>query len=191
MNRTHKKTPQRVLATALVQIIVVGGILVGATNSTLAQSKRSKLVWLFRLEGTFGAELPVKITPEEKGEGAGFTLAGVTLEADQRIALTRVRSSLTLANDESARKITEAEWRLDIYDGSLRTMSNRVLQSEKVKIYAGETGKASANFGAVLPDRMVVLLQLTRVSFDDGTSWLAAFQCTLEGDLQTVSCKSR
>ena len=133
----------------------------------------------------------MKITPEENGESAGFTLVEARIESDQRIALTRVRSSLTLANDENARRITEAEWRLDIYDASLRTMSNRVLQSEKVKIYAGETGKASANFGAVLPDRMVVLLQLTRVSFDDGTSWLPAFQCTLGEDLQTVSCKSK
>lgn len=187
----HNQAPQQSLAAVILRTTLVGIILFAASDSARAQSEGSSFVRLFRLEGTFGSELPVKTSIDEKAGKAGFTLAAVRLEADQMMVLTRVRSFLTLVNGETGRRITEAEWRLDVYDVSLRNLANRVLQSEKVKIYAGETGKASANFGALLPDRMVVLFQLARVSFDDGSAWVPAWECTLEEDLRTVSCKSK
>jgi hypothetical protein len=156
-----------------------------------AQEPNSNVVRVFRLDGTFGIELPVEISSEYKLEDARFTLRDVRLEADSAGFLTRLRSVITLANRDTTRRITEVEWRLDIYDEALRSLSQRVLQSEKVNIYPGESAKASARFGAVLPDRMVVLLQLVRVSFADGSAWLARVDCSLGEDLRTVSCKPK
>jgi hypothetical protein len=167
-------------------------LLLAATGmkAIYAQENHAKIVRLFRLDGSFSTELPVKISSEGKS-GVGFTLRDARLEAESMGFLTRLRSVLTVANSDSARRITEVEWRLDVYDEALHSLSQRVLQTDKVNIYAGETGVASAKFGAVLPDRMVVLLQLIRVSFVDGSAWSPSEECSLGADLRTVSCKSK
>jgi len=112
------------------------------------------------------------------------------LENDGMGALARLRSTLSIAN-ENSRRITEVEWRLDIFDASIGSASNSVAQSEKKNIYSGETANVSARFGAVLPDRMIILLQVTRVAFDEGPSWSPSKECTLEPDLKTVACEAR
>jgi len=162
-----------------------------SVHTTGAQESQSSVVRLFKLDGTFGTELPAKINSADKSEDYGFTLRDARLEADSMGFLTRLRSVLTVANSDSARKITEVEWRLDVYDEALHSLSQRVLQADKVNIYAGETAGASAKFGAVLPDRMTILLQLIRVSFDDGSAWSSSEECSLGADLRTVSCKSK
>ena len=154
------------------------------------QSDGLRTVWLFKLEGTFSEELPVKRDSDHKSANPGFLLTRARLEADNFGFSTRLRSMLTITNGNDKQRITEVEWRLDVHDASVRSVSVRVLQSEKVKIYAGETAVASAKFGAVLPDRMVVLLQLSKVSFADGSAWLAEEECELGEDLRTISCKS-
>jgi hypothetical protein len=179
------------LAKSAVQIGLIGVLVAMAPNATHAQENRASPVLLFRLDGTFSSELPVKFKSEGYSETRGFTLRKARLEADSMGFLTRLRSVLTLANGDPTRRITEAEWRLDVYDEALRTFSQRVLQTDKVNIYPGETAAASAKFGAVLPDRMVVLLQLIRVSFADGSAWSSSKECSLGGDLRTVSCKSK
>lgn len=156
-----------------------------------AQENRSSVVRLFRLDGSFSTDLPVKIDSEGNSQEFEFSLLGARLESDQMGFLTRLRTVLTIANSASNRRITEMEWRLDVYDEALRTLSQRVLQSDKVKIYPGETAAASAKFGAVLPDRMVVLFQLVRVSFADGPAWSPTQVCSLGKDLRTISCKSK
>ena len=168
-------------------------LLLAATGmkTTYAQESHGNVVRLFRLDGSFSTELPVKIDSEEKLEDFGFTLRSARLEADNMSFLTRLRSVLTIANSDAKRRITEVEWRLDVYDEALRSLSQRVLQVDKVNIYAGETAVASAKFGAVLPDRMVVLLQLNRIVFADGSAWSPTEQCSLGEDLRTISCKSK
>lgn len=148
-------------------------------------------VRLFKLEGTFGEEIPVKNRSIEKSKDCGFVLTRARLEADNFGFSTRLRSILTITNSDVKRRITEVEWRIDIYDAALGPVGPPVLQSEKINIYAGETAATSGKFGAVLPDRMVVLLQLSRVSFDDGSEWSASEECSLEEDLRTISCKSK
>jgi hypothetical protein len=162
-----------------------------SVQTTGAQENRSSVVRLFKLDGTFGTELPAKINSADKSEDYGFTLRSARLEADNMSVLTRLRSVLTIANSDARRRITEVEWRLDVYDEALHSLSQRVLQTDKVNIYAGESAVASAKFGAVLPDRMVVLLQLSRVAFVDGSAWSPTEQCSLGEDLRTISCKSK
>jgi hypothetical protein len=158
-------------------------------TSARAQDKDSRLVRLFKLDGTFSSELPLKTNSEPKSKPPGVRLTGARLEADSLGFLTRLRAMLTIANDDPARRITGVEWRLDVFDASLRSVSARVLQTDKVNIYSGESAVASAKFGGVLPDRMVVLLQLVRVSFADSSVWSSTEECSLGEDLRTVSCK--
>jgi len=173
------------------QVLLAVLLVVTSLRTASAQDTHSKVVWLFRLEGSFGAELPAKIDTGHTPETPGFTLRGVRLEAESMGFLTRLRSVVTLANATGNRRITEVEWRLDVHDEALRSHNLRVLQSEKVNIYPGETAEASSKFGAVLPDRMIVLLQLVRVSFADGPAWTPSVECVLGQDLRTASCKSK
>jgi hypothetical protein len=117
-------------------------------------------------------------------------LTAARLETDSMGFLTRLKSSLTLSN-EGQRRITEVEWRIDVYDESLRSQNRRVSQTDKTNIYPGETATVSSKFGAVLPDKMVVLLELVRVSFDDETAWFSPVVSELESDLRTIACKPR
>ena len=173
--------------TALLVFLVAAMVL----KTTYAQETPGNFARLFRLDGSFSTELPVKISSEEKSQDYGFTLRSARLEADNMSFLTRLRSVLTIANSDAQRRITEVEWRLDVYDEALRSLSQRVLETDKVNIYAEETAVASAKFGAVLPDRMIVLLQLIRVSFVDGSAWSPTELCSLGEDLRTISCKSK
>ncbi|MEK6321653.1 MAG: hypothetical protein AABN33_08215 [Acidobacteriota bacterium] len=160
-------------------------------QATDAQENRSGIVRLFRLDGTFSTDLSAKTRSEDGSENSGFTLRNARLEADSMGFLTRLRTVLTIANGDTRRRITEVEWRLDVYDESVRSLSQRVLQADKVNIYPGETAAVSAKFGAVLPDRMIVLLQLVRVSFEDRSTWSPPVECWLAEDLRSVSCKSK
>jgi len=170
---------------------LVGVLLATASSSIRAQAEAPSLVRLFKLEGASGEELPAKIRSAARSKNPGFTLAAARLEADNMGVVARIRTVLTIANDDPARRITGVEWRLDIFDASHRYGSSRIPQSDKVNIYSGERAVASARFGAVLPDRMVVLFQLVSVTFADDSVWSSTEECSLEEDLVTVSCKSR
>ncbi len=114
-------------------------LVVTSVHTTGAQESRSSVVRLFKLDGGFGMELPARINSADNSEDYGFTLRSARLEADNASFLTRLRSVLTIANSNAKRRITEVEWRLDVYDEALRSLSQRVLQADKVNIYAGET----------------------------------------------------
>lgn len=152
-----------------------------------AQNKSS--VWLFRLDGSFGVELPANLGSPENFDDLKIVFPGATLESDSMGFLTRVRSGVTLSNREPIRRIVEVEWRLDVYDEVLKSQTKSILQSEKVNIYPGETATARARFGSVLPDRMLVLLQVVRISFDDGSGWTTETRCSLDKDLRSITCK--
>ena len=179
-------------ATSLLRLALLAVFVVAiAFPRTAAQENPSPTVRLFRLDGSLGTELPVKVNSEDNSENFGIKLRDARLEADSMRFFTRLRSVITISNTDTTRRIIEVEWRLDVYDEALRSLSQRVLQSEKLNIYSGETAKASARFGAVLPDRMIVLLQLVRVSFADGSSWRPRADCALGEDLRAVSCNSK
>ena len=146
---------------------------------------------LFRLEGSSSQEVAAKVISVDKQSSPGFSLVSARLENDGIGPAARIRTTVTIANQDSARRITEVEWRLDIFDASLKNRTNQITQSAKINIYAGETANASARFGAVLPDRMIILLQLNRVAFDEGAAWSPSRLCSLETDLATVSCESK
>ena len=173
------------------QALLVLLLVATSVHTTGAQEPRSSVVRLFKLDASLGTDLPAKTNSADTSEDYGFTLRSARLEADNMSVLTRLRSVLTIANSDATRRITEVVWRLDVYDEALRSLSQRVLQTDKVNIYAGETAVASAKFGAVLPDRMVVLLQLIGVAFADGSAWSPTEQCSLGEDLRTISCKSK
>jgi len=169
----------------LTLITQAAASIVGATPS---QRERSKPFYLFRLDGTFGEELSVEAVSDHLMDSPGFQLTAARIEDDSLGFLSRIKSSLTIAN-RGDKRITEVAWRIDVYDASVRSFSAGVVQICKINIYPGETGVASEKFGAVLPDRMVILLQLSRVSFDDNTSWSPSAECLLAGDLKTVECR--
>jgi hypothetical protein len=146
---------------------------------------------LFRLEGSSGQEVAAKAKSVDKQSSRGFSLVSARLENDGMGALARIRTTLTIANQNSTRRITEVEWRLDVFDASVGNSTNQVIQSETKNIYSGETANVSARFGGILPDRMVILLQLTRIAFDEGPDWTPSRLCSLEPDFSTVSCESK
>jgi hypothetical protein len=173
----------------LTQVLLGSLLITTALSITSAQENQSSLVRIFKLEGSFGAEVSARF--ESQNENVGFTLRSARIESDSLGFLTRVRSILTIGNGDGGRRITEVEWRLDIYDDALRSLTQQVLQKDKANIYPGETATVSAKFGALLPDKMIVLLQIVRVSFADGSAWSPAIECGLNTDLKTISCKGK
>ena len=186
--------PRRNLKSILVRI-VIGVTLIAEMATTVSaatplQRERSRLFYLFRLDGTFSEELSAGTVSDRSTNFPGFQLTSARLEDDSLGFLSRLRSSLTIANSGDKR-ITEVIWRVDVFDAAVRSFSVSVLQTCKINIYPGESGVAYEKFGAVLPDRMVVLLQLRSVSFADNTSWSSSEECSLTEDLRTVDCKSK
>ena len=175
-----------------VHLILTGLCLIATDIPIQSQTNSQMPIRLFRLEGTFSEEIAAKISRDNKGEqNSGFNLSQARLEADSLGSLTRIRTILNIVNVDPTRRITEVEWRLDIFDAQLRSASASVAQIEKINIYAGETGSPSAKFAAVLPDKMIVLLQVSRVTFADGSVWSAAENCSLASDFKSVSCTSK
>src|SRR5262245_48088257 len=108
-----------------------------------SQSENSPIFRLFKLEGTYSEELSTNSKSSNKQNPPGFSVVSARLENDGMGALAKLRSTLTIANEDS-RRITEVEWRLDIFDASIGNASNSVAQSEKKNIYPGETENVSA-----------------------------------------------
>ena len=172
---------------ALTAVFVIGN----AIHIELAQEERSGSVRLLRLDGSFSSELPTRIDSPDSSEIDGFRVIEARLENDGMGALSRIRSRLTVVNTGQKRRITAVDWLLSIYDEASGSQSQRVVQTAKLNIYPGDQATATESFGAVLPDRMIILLQVVRVSFDEGTAWLAPVNCSVGEDLRTVSCKSQ
>ena len=187
--KTHSPASNR----SVVRIVIGLTLIIQMTATGIAapsQREGSKLYYLFRLEGTFGEEIAGETVSDYSIEHPEFALTAVRLEDDGLGVLSRLRSLLTI-NNSGNRRITEVVWRLDVHDTSVRSFSASVVQTCKINIYPGETAVASEKFGAALPDKMVVLLQLLRVSFEDGSVWSSPGECLLGKDLKTVSCRSR
>lgn len=177
--RVGRRFVMRVWAGSLA-ILIVAQVINAQNNSS---------VWLFRLDGSFGVELPANMRSPEEFKDFKIGFRSAKLESDSMGVLTRIRSGVTLSNGEPIRRIIEVEWRLDLYDEVLKSQRQSILQSEKLNIYPGETATAQAKFGGVLPDRMVALLQVVRISFDDGSVWTPATRCSLDEDLRSITCK--
>jgi hypothetical protein len=152
-------------------------------------AQNNSSVWLFRLDGSFGVQLPANPRSPEEFTDFKIGFRSAKLESDSMGVLTRIRSGVTLSNGERIRRIIEVEWRLDVYDEVLKSQRQSILQSEKLNIYPGETATAQAKFGSVLPDRMIVLLQVVRISFHDGSAWTPSTGCSLDKDLRSITCK--
>jgi hypothetical protein len=154
-----------------------------------AQGDRSKLVRLIRIDGSRGSEVAARIVSNDAPVEYLAGMRDVSIYGEPLGALIRLRVSITLLNNDTARRITRVEWRLDIYDESLGAASMRVYQTDRVKIDPATSAKAEANFAAFLPDRMLALLQLTGITFENGTTWSPAIDCRLEKDFKAVTCK--
>src|SRR6266702_4745416 len=89
------------------QALLVLLLVATSIHRTGAQESRSSFVRLFKLDGSFGTELPAKINSADNSEDYGFTLRSARLEADNMSFLTRLRSVLTIANRDAKRRITE------------------------------------------------------------------------------------
>ena len=186
---TRPLTPNRSLGRIVIGLTLI--IQMTATGiAAPSQRESSKPYYLFRLEGTFGEELAGETVSDYSIEHPEFALTAARLEDDSLGVLSRLRSLLTI-NNTGNKRITEVVWRLDVHDASVRSFSASVVQTCKINIYPGETAVASEKFGATLPDKMVVLLQLLRVSFEDGSVWSSPGECQLGKDLKTVACQKR
>jgi len=175
-------------------IVSLLGVLVSPSfcaRQTIAAQDQQRTIRLFQLEGTFGTERPIKLEGYQTAPSAPFRVQTVRLEADPMGGITRLRTIISIANDEPGSRIAEVEWRLDMYDKDLHSLSARLLQSDKVNIYPRETGTVSAKTGAVLPDRMMALFQVTKVVYANSPPWTPQVYCELDKDFDSASCKAR
>ena len=115
-----------------MSIMLVGLLVLAAPHTSDLQEKDSNLVRLFRLDGTFSEELSGKIKSDGKSRNPGFALSTARLEADNFGFLTRLRVLLTIANGVGGTRITEVEWRVDVYDATLHSASARFLQEKRI-----------------------------------------------------------
>lgn len=155
----------------------------------LTQEGRSDLARLLRLDGLSGTEVRVTITVKGPPSAPLVALRDARIDAEGMGFLARYRSSLTVVNHDPGRTVAGLEWRLDVYDEDYRILSRSLLLDGEVKISPGASGTASVRFGATLPDRMVVLAQLARVTFSDDSTWTPLAQCRLGDDLKSVTCE--
>ena len=181
---------RRRVSRRLIQTLAVYQLFVFAwAPSFHAQENSRRVVFLVRVDGSFGRLVPAQILWSGEKSETVVTIDRIRIEVDSLGFLSRLRSEFVVTNNDKSRKIKEAEWRLDIYDESIRNLSRRVLLTDKVRVDPGASSPVRAKFGAVLPDRMLVLLQLTRINFLDGSAWSPNAQCELEPDFVTIRCK--
>jgi len=166
-------------------------LLLSALNlvqSPPAQGRDYGFLRLIRLDGAFGKEMAGGPSTQGEQARAVVTLGDVKVEAEPLGFHTRLRFALTIAN-ATDRKMTEIEWRLDIYDEDLRILSRRYFFSDRLEIEPNASAKTSIKFAAVLPDRMILLVHLTNAKFKDGSSWRPPADCSLLEDMKRLKCQ--
>lgn len=159
------------------------------SHPLFGQEDRSDIARVLRLDGLSGTEVRMTIIVKGRPSPSLVGLRDVRIDAEGTGFLARFRFSLAVVNRDPARTVAELEWRLDVYDQDYRILSRSLLLNGKVKISPGGSGTASVRFGATLPDRMLVLAQLARVTFSDGSTWTSPAQCRLGDDLKSVTCE--
>ncbi|HXG92270.1 MAG TPA: hypothetical protein VNN73_07865 [Blastocatellia bacterium] len=165
-------------------------MMVALAQSSSAQQNLSDIARLVRLEGSFGTEIPAKADlPAEPIEPL-IALGAVRIEADSMGFHTRLWPSVEIVNKDAARTITEVLLRLDIYDEELRVLSRSIPLSEKVKAEPKASASMSVRFAAILPDRMLILIQIASIKFADGSAWRPPVECSLAEDFKSLTCKS-
>jgi hypothetical protein len=109
----------------------------------------------------------------------------------------RYRSHVTVKNADSVKTITRIEWRVDVYDEQRRTMHDQFFLSRDTNIKPNASRKTDTKIGAsgsdkaVLPERAIAVVQLSAVTYSDGSTWAAAVECKPSEDLKLITCDTK
>ncbi|HKS41838.1 MAG TPA: hypothetical protein VJX74_14580 [Blastocatellia bacterium] len=127
------------------------------------------------------------------------TAAPVMIQSSEiKGTFTGLRSILHIRNSD-ARTISKVEWRLDVYDEQRRQLHDTLFLSDDQTVKPGQTAKADSRITrsaeshpkALMPGRAIVLVQLTEISFSDGSKWAALVECKASADLKNITCQPK
>lgn len=100
----------------------------------------------------------------------------------------------SLKNTDKLRTISGFELKVTTYDPQRREWVDSLFINKKGVISPGADSWASiktAHSRVPVTDKMVLFVQLERVTFSDGSQWKASTDCALSDDLQEIRCKPK
>ena len=91
----------------------------------------------------------------------------------------------------TARTIEQIEFSAAIYDRARREQVEQRSLSKEVAIKPGKTEDVELTIVARLPSDNLILLEIRKVIFSDGTSWVTDTEYVLSGDMSRVERKQK
>jgi hypothetical protein len=108
-----------------------------------------------------------------------------------------IKSAIKIQNS-GPMTIKRIEWRLTIYDEQRRTRHDQLHLFDDVVIKPGKAAEGETTISAsvvpypkaILPQKAIILVELTKVVFEDGTGWSAQSSCKASESLSDLECST-
>jgi hypothetical protein len=138
---------------------------------------------------------PLRFTPKIQERIASEPVTGGVAMTGVRVHTGRwewnPQALLAIHNGEQARTIKQIEFSAAIYDRARREQVEQRSLSKEVAIKPGKTEDVELTIIARLPSDNLILLEIRKVIFSDGTSWVADTEYVLSGDMSRIERKQK
>ena len=136
---------------------------------------------------------PLRFTPKLQDRLTSETVTGGVAMTAVRVHTGRwewnPQALLAVHNGEQARSIKQIEFWATIYDKARRERIEQRSLSKEITIKAGKTEDVELTIIARLPSDNLILIEIRKVIFSDGTSWVADTEYVLSDDMSRIERK--
>lgn len=136
---------------------------------------------------------PLRLTPKLQERITSEPVTGGVAMTNVRVHTGRwewnPQALLAVHNGEQARTIKQIEFAAAIYDRARREQVEQRSLAKEVAIKPGKTENVELTIIARLPSDNLILLEIRKVIFSDGTSWVADTEYVLSGDMSRIERK--
>ena len=148
-----------------------------------------------RFRAVAASAKPDRFTPKPQELLTGEAVTGGVAMTAARIHTGRWEKDpmalLTIDNGDSGRSVKRMEFSAIIYDRAKRTRGEPRSLFKDVDIKPGKSANLDISMITPLPAENLLLLQITKVIFTDGSSWTSDVDYALSDDLAKIISKPK
>ena len=138
---------------------------------------------------------PLRLTPKSQERLTSEPVTGGVAMTAVRVHTGRwewnPQALLTVHNGEQGRSIRQIEFSATIYDKARREQVEQRSLSKEVEIRPAKAEDVELMIIARLPSDNLILLEIRKVIFSDGTSWVADAEYVVSDDMSRIERKQK
>jgi hypothetical protein len=174
-------------------VLLLSGVILMTTATATTQEQSATIATMLKVTKMGGA---LDLTANDvinRAQSAGSPVSIVKLNMlpyTQRSTFGWL-ARLEVQNIDTRKIISAVDIQVDVFDSTRRTHVDKLFLSGEASIKPSKKGSVRAEFTATLPTENVVLFQITKVTYADGSTWSPSVECKATDDLKAIECKAK